>query len=225
MGHFSRHIVRTILRDKPSQMAIGLFVATFVHAMLALREVWFDDGGWVPGLAIIIACLPRGGQGGDARVVRAPPRSLSARVGVDRARRHGYLKDARPDPSRGQDQAHSDDFIPAPAWGVVIAVAREERCPPLVTPTVASSWFPPSVRSFPLVLRCFASRGTRRASLRDRDRHQRASRLPHRFARQQQLPRCPGVRSRVCEGAPAFRLRRIPCLLKAHGHNFIRLRR
>ena len=35
-------------------MAIGLFVATFAHAMLALREVKFEDGGQVPGLAIVV---------------------------------------------------------------------------------------------------------------------------------------------------------------------------
>ena len=57
MGQFSPRIVQTILRDKPSQIAIGLFVATFVHAMLALREVRFEDGGSVPGLAIIVAYL------------------------------------------------------------------------------------------------------------------------------------------------------------------------
>ena len=49
--------MQTILRDKPSQIAIGLFVATFVHAMLALREVVFEDGGSVPGLAIVVAYL------------------------------------------------------------------------------------------------------------------------------------------------------------------------
>ena len=32
MGQFSPRIVQRILRDKPSQLAIGLFVATFVHA-------------------------------------------------------------------------------------------------------------------------------------------------------------------------------------------------
>ena len=57
MGQFSPRIVQTILRDKPSQIAIGLFVATFVHAMLALREVVFEDGGSVPGLAIVVAYL------------------------------------------------------------------------------------------------------------------------------------------------------------------------
>jgi uncharacterized membrane protein len=57
MGQFSPRIVQTILQDKPSQMAIGLFVATFAHAMLALRVVRFEQGGQVPGLAIVVAYL------------------------------------------------------------------------------------------------------------------------------------------------------------------------
>ena len=57
MGQFSPRIVQTILRDKPSQIAIGLFVATFVHAMLALREVQLGGEGSVPGLAILVAYL------------------------------------------------------------------------------------------------------------------------------------------------------------------------
>ena len=47
MGQFSPRIVQRVLQDKPSQLAIGLFVATFVHAILALREV--KSGGDVPG--------------------------------------------------------------------------------------------------------------------------------------------------------------------------------
>src|SRR3954451_23272651 len=39
MGQFSPRIVQRILQDKPSQFAIGIFVGTFAHAMLALREV------------------------------------------------------------------------------------------------------------------------------------------------------------------------------------------
>ena len=49
MGQFSPRIVQTFLRDRPSQLAIGFFVATFAHAMLAMREVQFDDGAQVPG--------------------------------------------------------------------------------------------------------------------------------------------------------------------------------
>jgi uncharacterized membrane protein len=55
MGQFSPRVVQRILRDKPSQVAIGVFVATFAHAMLAMREVNFEQGGSVPGLAIVVA--------------------------------------------------------------------------------------------------------------------------------------------------------------------------
>jgi uncharacterized membrane protein len=59
MGQFSPRIVQRILRDKPSQLAIGLFVATFVHAVLALREVTNngDGTGHVPGIAVLTAFL------------------------------------------------------------------------------------------------------------------------------------------------------------------------
>ena len=55
MGQFSPRIVQRILRDKPSQLAIGLFVATFVYAILALREVTIngDGTGNVPGIAVV----------------------------------------------------------------------------------------------------------------------------------------------------------------------------
>ena len=55
MGQFSPRIVQTFLRDKPSQFAIGLFVATFTHAMLAMREVSLDGDGQVPGVAIVVS--------------------------------------------------------------------------------------------------------------------------------------------------------------------------
>jgi uncharacterized membrane protein len=59
MGQFSPRIVQRFLRDKPSQLAIGLFVATFVHALLTLRAVT-DEGdgtGRVPGIALWAAFL------------------------------------------------------------------------------------------------------------------------------------------------------------------------
>lgn len=57
MGQFSPRIVQRILQDKPSQLAIGLFVATFVHAILALREVTNkgDGTGNVPGISVLTA--------------------------------------------------------------------------------------------------------------------------------------------------------------------------
>lgn len=55
MGQFSPRIVQRILQDKPSQIAIGLFVGTFVHAILALREIGAVDDDTVPGLALVTA--------------------------------------------------------------------------------------------------------------------------------------------------------------------------
>jgi uncharacterized membrane protein len=57
MGQFSPRIVQTFLRDKPSQLAIGLFVATFAHSMVAMREVRFDGEGQVPGIAVAVGYL------------------------------------------------------------------------------------------------------------------------------------------------------------------------
>jgi uncharacterized membrane protein len=58
MAQFSPRIVQRVLQDKPSQLAIGLFVATFVHAILALREVSTESGGErVPGIAIATAFI------------------------------------------------------------------------------------------------------------------------------------------------------------------------
>jgi len=59
MGQFSPRIVQRILRDKPSQFAIGLFIATFVHAILTLREVSSsgEGGGHVPGIAVLTGYL------------------------------------------------------------------------------------------------------------------------------------------------------------------------
>jgi hypothetical protein len=55
MGQFSPRIVQRILEDKPSQLAIGIFVGTFAHSVIALREVQTGDDGVVPGLAVVIA--------------------------------------------------------------------------------------------------------------------------------------------------------------------------
>ena len=59
MGQFSPRIVQRILRDKPSQLAIGLFVATFVHAVLTSREVVDrgDGTGQVPGISVATSYL------------------------------------------------------------------------------------------------------------------------------------------------------------------------
>jgi uncharacterized membrane protein len=56
MGQFSPRSVRPFLQDRPSQFAIGIFVGTFVHAMLAMREVRsFTQKGSVPGLTVMVS--------------------------------------------------------------------------------------------------------------------------------------------------------------------------
>jgi uncharacterized membrane protein len=127
MGQFSPRIVQTILRDKPSQVAVGLFVATFVHAMLALREVQFEDGGSVPGLAILVAyvlvvisvvvlVLYVHHIGRSLRVS-----ALIELVGTDTRKLLDAVYPERLDPVSADD-----DIIVALASGVVTAIGRAE---------------------------------------------------------------------------------------------------
>lgn len=55
MGQLSPRIVAALLNDRRNQLAIGLFGATFVYALLVLREVDDQGGGVVPGLSVIVA--------------------------------------------------------------------------------------------------------------------------------------------------------------------------
>jgi uncharacterized membrane protein len=59
MGQFSPRIVQRVLRDRPSQLAVGLFVAAFVHSILTIREVadYGDGTGQVPGIAVLTALV------------------------------------------------------------------------------------------------------------------------------------------------------------------------
>jgi uncharacterized membrane protein len=56
MGQFSPRIVRAILHDRRSQLAVGLFIGTFAYSMTVLREVngKSSGGGSLPGLAVLV---------------------------------------------------------------------------------------------------------------------------------------------------------------------------
>jgi uncharacterized membrane protein len=127
MGQFSPRIVQTFLRDKPSQIAVGLFIATFVHAMLTLREVRFADGGSVPGLSILVAyvlvvvsvvvlVLYIHHIGQSLRVS-----ALIELVGSETR----TLLDAEYPASMGNGEETNDDVITAPRSGVVTMIDRE----------------------------------------------------------------------------------------------------
>jgi uncharacterized membrane protein len=57
MGQFSPRIVGALLSDRFSQLAIGLFGATFVVAVLTLREIRGSDTGTVPGVSLLLSHL------------------------------------------------------------------------------------------------------------------------------------------------------------------------
>lgn len=57
-SQFSPRALRAFLRDRQNQLALGTFLATFVYALVALREVRGEDGvvdRFVPGVTITIA--------------------------------------------------------------------------------------------------------------------------------------------------------------------------
>jgi len=57
MGQFSPRIVGALLTDRWSQLAIGLFGASFLVAVLTLREVRGSDTGTVPGVSMLLSLI------------------------------------------------------------------------------------------------------------------------------------------------------------------------
>ena len=59
-NQFSPRVLRTFLRDRQSQLALGIFVGTFVYALLALRTVRGTSEGielHVPSLSVWLAVV------------------------------------------------------------------------------------------------------------------------------------------------------------------------
>lgn len=56
-SQFSPRVLRTLLRDRWTQSALGVFVGTFVFALLTLREVRGGQSSFVPGLAVSLSIL------------------------------------------------------------------------------------------------------------------------------------------------------------------------
>ncbi len=56
-NQLSPRVMRTFLRDRPNQVVLGLFVATFLFTLLVLRAVRSEEGGepFVPGVSIWVA--------------------------------------------------------------------------------------------------------------------------------------------------------------------------
>ena len=98
MGQFSPRIVQRILRDKPSQLAIGLFVATFVHACSRIREVvdrrrWDGHGAGHRGRDRVPARAREHRRAGHLRPSHRP---VASRLRPDRAGRQRHAAAHRP---------------------------------------------------------------------------------------------------------------------------------
>src|SRR3954464_783967 len=55
MGQFSPRIVGALLADRWSQLAVGLFGASFLVVVLTLREIRGSDTGTVPGASMVLS--------------------------------------------------------------------------------------------------------------------------------------------------------------------------
>jgi uncharacterized membrane protein len=129
MGQFSPRIVQTFLQDRPSQLAIGLFVATFAHAMLTMREVQFGQGGQVPGVAIVVAyVLVLTSIAMLVLYVDHIGRSLrvSALIELVGNETRRLLDRHNPEPLHPNVDAPSPKVIAAPKSGVLIGVNYDE---------------------------------------------------------------------------------------------------
>jgi uncharacterized membrane protein len=126
MGQFSPRIVQTFLRDRPSQLAIGLFVATFAHAMLAMREVQFDGDGQVPGVAIVVGyVLVLTSIAMLVLYVDHIGRSLRVSALIELVGNDTRNLLERHCPQRLAPDEAPPDVIPAPHSGVLVGVDRE----------------------------------------------------------------------------------------------------
>jgi hypothetical protein len=169
MGQFSPRIVRAILHDRRSQLAIGLFIGTFAYSMTVLRELNGKSSGsaQVRGLAVsvdyaLIVCAI------VTLVLFVHHTAQSIRVGGliglvgDETRRqvdrlHPAAREPVPDP----------DVVPAPEYGVLVklhhrtlvGLAAQADCLLELVPAMGD--FVP--RSSPL----FRVHGVMRPSLRD----------------------------------------------------------
>ena len=132
MGQFSPRIVQRLLRDRPSQLAIGLFVATFVHTLLALREVQLGDlgePGQVPGVAVIATfVLALASIATLVMYVHHVGQALrvSALVELAGSDTRKLVDKVYPDPGTPTVGQVSRDHVTATKSGVVTTIAHDE---------------------------------------------------------------------------------------------------
>ena len=169
MGQFTPRVLRTILRDRPSQLAIrGLRCHVRSRRCLSMREVrgpGSGEEGYVPGLAIVVSFVLIIVSIVVFGLVRASHWAVAARVVLDRARRtarpEGLLDEVYPPPGHGPARARSR--APAGRNDQASSAAIDHDCAGRagVRGAIArSSWSPRSGSSCPPVLRSSGCDGT-----------------------------------------------------------------
>jgi uncharacterized membrane protein len=127
MGQFSPRIVAALLNDRWSQLAIGLFGATFVYALLVLREVDDQAGGVVPGLSVVVAVvLMLASIAGLFLFVQHAGGLLRATGLIDLVGDNTHEQFDRLYPTRLADPDDRDPrFLVAPEPGAIVEVATD----------------------------------------------------------------------------------------------------
>lgn len=123
---FSPRVLRTFLRDRHSQLALGIFTATFTYALVVLREVRAEDGpgeAFVPGLAVtgsfVLVMLSLAVFVDYIHHIAQSIRvgSITTQVGDET---HRAIADI-------YDHAHVAPPVPLPAGGRTTTIAAPER--------------------------------------------------------------------------------------------------
>ncbi|NKY38079.1 DUF2254 domain-containing protein [Cellulomonas septica] len=148
MGQFSPRIVAALLSDRFSQLAIGLFAATFVVAVLTIRGIRGSDSGAVPGLSVVVAhALMVASLVVLILFVHRSGQSMRATGLIDLVgdRTRDLITSTFPAPPRALTRADLDaDVVAAPEPGNVVrvdraglvAAARDARCVLELVPVV-----------------------------------------------------------------------------------------
>jgi uncharacterized membrane protein len=124
MGQFSPRIVRALLQDRASQLAYGLFAATFTFAILALREVNATGDGAVPGLTVLVAyLLMLASIAALFLYIHHAGNSLRAAGLIDLVGDHLHDQIDRLYPPR-EVASHSDDVVLSPEPGILVDLDR-----------------------------------------------------------------------------------------------------
>lgn len=151
-SQFSPRVLRTFLRDRSTQVSLGVFVATFTYSLLVLRAVRSDEDAFVPSLSVALAFafvlvslavfvhyihhIARAIQVSSIIAsVAAETRATIDRMHPDGAAHIGAARPDRP-PTRTIASPHEPGVVLGYDDDGLIALARQARCALVLIPAV-----------------------------------------------------------------------------------------